>query len=319
MTLNYPAFTTFSILSLISAIAQVALGGVVRVTDSGLGCPDWPLCHGQIIPPFEFTTMIEYSHRLSASLLILLVLVSTILAWKRLGNRHISTQFMIFASGLVLMAAILGGITVLTELKWWVVLIHLGIAESVVACIAIAIVNGNKPKNSESLPQLSNKPSWFMPVLITALVSTFLLILSGSYMVGLGYGSSCGTWPLCQGNILPTMEPFAVHMLHRYLALIVFLMVVMISAIGLTLFESPPTQRISGIILILFVIQILVGAGTVWSGFIPAFKSVHLTLATLVWATLVLMAATIIKENGAIVEKRAEHISYSPDSGKPVS
>ena len=319
MTLNYPAFTTFSILSLISAIAQVALGGVVRVTDSGLGCPDWPLCHGQIIPPFEFTTIIEYSHRLSASLLILLVFVSTILAWKRLGNHHISTQFMIFASGLVLVAAILGGITVLTELKWWVVLIHLGIAESVVACIAIAIVNGNKPNNSKGLPRLSNKPTWFMPVLITALVSTFLLILSGSYMVGLGYGSSCGTWPLCQGNILPTMEPFAVHMLHRYLALIVFLMVVMISAIGLTLFESPPTQRISGIILILFVIQILVGAGTVWSGFIPAFKSVHLTLATLVWATLVLMAATIIKENGAIVEKRAKHISCSPDPGKSVS
>ena len=50
-------------LALLAAVGQVTLGGVVRLTDSGLGCPDWPLCHGKLIPPAEFHTLIEYSHR----------------------------------------------------------------------------------------------------------------------------------------------------------------------------------------------------------------------------------------------------------------
>ena len=63
-----------SVLALIDAVAQVTLGGIVRVTGSGLGCPDWPLCYGQIIPPFKLDTLIEYSHRLSGMILGILVL-----------------------------------------------------------------------------------------------------------------------------------------------------------------------------------------------------------------------------------------------------
>ena len=56
-------------MALAAAVAQISLGGIVRITDSGLGCPDWPLCHGKLLPPLELHTLIEYSHRLSASVL----------------------------------------------------------------------------------------------------------------------------------------------------------------------------------------------------------------------------------------------------------
>ena len=65
-----------SILAVLAAIAQVTLGGVVRVTGSGLGCPDWPLCYGQIVPPFQLDALIEYSHRLSGAILGVLVLLA---------------------------------------------------------------------------------------------------------------------------------------------------------------------------------------------------------------------------------------------------
>ena len=51
----------------------IALGSVVRTTESGLGCPDWPLCYGQIIPPFEFHALVEYAHSFVATIIGLII------------------------------------------------------------------------------------------------------------------------------------------------------------------------------------------------------------------------------------------------------
>ena len=133
-------FRVLAVASLVAAFAQVTLGGIVRVTGSGLGCPDWPLCHGQLIPPFEFATLIEYSHRLSASVLGVLVLGTTIVVMMRYRPNRWGKNSVLTALALVIVAAILGGATVLTELAWWLRLLHLGIAEGVVAALIIAVV-----------------------------------------------------------------------------------------------------------------------------------------------------------------------------------
>ena len=52
----------------IATVFLISLGSFVRVTGSGLACPDWPLCNGSIIPAFEYHVLIEYSHRLSAAI-----------------------------------------------------------------------------------------------------------------------------------------------------------------------------------------------------------------------------------------------------------
>ncbi|MFQ6027327.1 MAG: COX15/CtaA family protein, partial [Dehalococcoidia bacterium] len=59
-----------SLLAVFFTFSLVILGGVVRVTGSGLGCPDWPLCYGRVIPPLEMTAIIEYTHRLVASAIV---------------------------------------------------------------------------------------------------------------------------------------------------------------------------------------------------------------------------------------------------------
>ncbi|MDO8563123.1 MAG: COX15/CtaA family protein, partial [Candidatus Limnocylindria bacterium] len=63
-----PAFRRLVAFTFITAFLAAAWGGVVRVTGSGLGCPDWPLCHGTFLPQFDVATFIEWFHRFIAIL-----------------------------------------------------------------------------------------------------------------------------------------------------------------------------------------------------------------------------------------------------------
>ena len=53
-----------------------------RATGSGLGCPDWPTCHGGIVPPQEQEALIEFSHRFVAALVGVLVIATAVFAWR---------------------------------------------------------------------------------------------------------------------------------------------------------------------------------------------------------------------------------------------
>ena len=281
-------FLIVASLALIAAIGQVTLGGVVRITDSGLGCPDWPLCHGELIPPAEFHTLIEYSHRLSATLLGMLVLAAAVLAWKSHRNDRRLTVSTTAGLALVLVAAVLGGITVLTELEAWAVLVHLTVAELLIACIIVAIATvwaGDRVVDAAGADR-------FDALVAAAVVGTFLIVISGSYMVGKGYGSSCGTWPLCRGSVLPTEGPFLIHMAHRLVAAAAGAVILAVFAVAWTRPAMRPYVRKTSLAAAaLLALQTGLGAVTVWSSFPLWLRAVHLSGATLVWAAVVAVAA----------------------------
>ena len=60
----------------------VASGGLVCITDASKGCPDWPACHGRLIPPAQMDSIIEWSHRLGAAITLPLVLAVVVVAWR---------------------------------------------------------------------------------------------------------------------------------------------------------------------------------------------------------------------------------------------
>ena len=285
-------FQIVALVALVAAVVQVTLGGVVRVTDSGLGCPDWPLCHDQIVPHLEYHTLIEYFHRLSAAVLGLLVLALAGLAWRSYRTEDRITVSSTVALALVVAAALLGGATVLAELEWWVVLVHLGVAEGVVACLVVAVMAGRGvPGRADDRPAGGGSPGGAHVLVSSMLAATFALILAGSYMVGQGYGAVCGSWPLCDGSLLPDGEAAAVHMSHR---LGVLVLGVLIAATATSIWSHRPVAREMrwAILLVagLYIFQVLVGTATVWTDFATALKSFHLTVATLLWVSVVLLA-----------------------------
>ena len=119
-----------------------------------------------------------------------------------------------------------------------------------------------------------------------------MLILSGSYMVGQGAGSSCASWPLCQGAGIPAGEAYAIHMAHRALSALVGLVVFATAVYGWSLRARRPGLGLaSAALAVVFLAQVLVGAVTVWSGFSTELRAAHLAMATLVWTALALAAA----------------------------
>ncbi len=284
-------FRTVAVAAVIAAFGQVTLGGVVRVTDSGLGCPDWPLCYGQIIPPFSVPTMIEYSHRLSASVLSLFVAGTAALAWLQFRDNRVVLVSAVAALVLVVVAAILGGVTVLTELEWWVVLFHLGIAELLLACLIVTAIAGWSGNRGGASTAVTRPGAATKRWAIAAIVGAFILILSGSYMVGYGAGTSCATWPLCRGSFWPSdAAAYLIHMGHRYIAALVGLIVLAAAwHVIRTLNDNPPARLAAVAVVLTFAIQIVVGAAVIWTRFGADFKAVHLSVATLVWAALIAM------------------------------
>ena len=297
MTTAQARFRAVALLGLIAAIAQVTLGGIVRVTNSGDACPDWPLCHGKLIPPLDYHTLLEYSHRLSATVVSILVLAALYLAWRHYRRNRPALFSTSAATILVIAAVILGGLTVLSELTWWVRLIHLGLAELVVATLALAWLSSGTGANA-SLPEGTERTrvKFDHPLMWAAVAGVFIMILYGSYIVGAGYGSSCASWPMCQGWGIPDGRAFQEHMAHRYLAVIVLALVAGMGHIawrrGVVDGEIRWLTVLTGGFLVL---EILVGAFTVWFDFAAAMKSLHLTVATLMWASAVLLAAVYLR------------------------
>src|SRR5437867_1107325 len=107
-------FRRLAFLTAFFAYLQIALGGVVRVTGSGLGCPDWPLCHSRPYPAADIHSVIEYSHRTVGAVTGLLLVATVVLAWVVFRRQRPVVAWLATLSAVAIAAEIpLGAVVVL--------------------------------------------------------------------------------------------------------------------------------------------------------------------------------------------------------------
>ena len=301
----------------------IVVGGIVRVSDSGLGCGPagsgshgWPLCGGQVIPLIgDINRVVEFTHRVLAAVVVAMIGLLAYRAYKGLRELRWPLRGSIAAGVLVLLQAGLGGLTVEYNLDEELVAAHLCLAMVLIGLLLWLVVRARAEESAVSGPQPSAPPAeapaevpGLRPFAVAAVVLLLSAIVAGGYVAGtekegaenhsgVGAHLACGegldAFPAClDGRVLPFGESRLtdIHLTHR--ALVYLATAAILLLIGIAL-KRGSRSRLLALAAALLLIQLLLGALNVWLGEHPTLIVAHLAIATLLWSAVLAIAYTL--------------------------
>jgi protoheme IX farnesyltransferase len=282
------AFRRLAALTALATFVLIVVGGIVRVSGSGLGCPDWPTCHGQIVPPLMLQALVETSHRWTAAIVSILVVATAVVAIARRRDRAWLTAVAILAVLVLIVQIALGAFTVELELTPLLVTAHLGTALALFATTTVIGAGARWSQDQDRRFQIDG----YGALALLAVAVTYLVLLVGSFVSESSAAYACVGWPLCDGNLgLPTDGASSLNLVHRLLAVV--------AGVGYLLLlarcrEARPGEKsLRGQLyagLLLLIAQVAVGAGLVIWRIPPFTAALHLALAAAFWGNLVAIA-----------------------------
>ena len=273
----------FALLTL--TLALMVVGAWTRAAGAGISCPDWPLCHGHLVPPLDataypadpryapFKVYLEFVHRIIAATVT--IVVGT-LAYGLIRRRHVKTAVAL----LVVLAAqiTMGAVTVLLRNAPFTVVIHLGLALTFVAVVitSLRIVRPAQPSG------IAAPARWML--LALGVAQLFLGGVVSSRSIGL----ACYDFPLCHGSVFPLAWtwPIAWQFAHRAVG---FALAGALLCFAVAVFRraSPRGERRgAGLLAAGIMAQILLGASNVWFAIPPPVSAAHLGVAAVIFALL---------------------------------
>jgi heme o synthase len=299
--------TRFQRLALLTAATTyllIVIGAIVRSTGSGMGCPDWPTCHGSLIPPLGDTAAwIEWVHRSVAVLVGLLVLGTAVVAW--LDYRRVRSIVLgsVVALILVVFQAYLGKVTVDTNNAGETVTAHLATALALLAVLAFVAV---RARYAGAMPARGASQRMTLMLAFVA-AAAYALMLFGSHVVATGASLVFVDWPLFNGQLLPTFAADPViaalqmaHFLHRIVAALVGLFVLAAAWVvwrsvraarsGTARAVAPQGEQVLALVgtaAALYAVQVIVGALQITTQLAAWAVALHLALGAAIWALLV--------------------------------
>jgi len=251
----------------------MTMGNIVSATGSGLGCPDWPLCHGRLLPPAQTKVLIEFSHRLKAIPFTVLLLITVVLTWRRTTARAPRRLSLVLAV-LVIAQIGLGAVTVLLKLPNLVSTAHLVNALLILAGL-IVLAEGSRP------PALVSARVGRLAV--AGLAALLLQLALGGYVRHAGAGLACPDFPLCSGSLLPHHWESAVHWIHRWLGVLLLGVFVHLAMAA----RRTALGGVAAAAAAFALVQVGLGIAAVLTGLAVPLRATHAVVAYLLWATLV--------------------------------
>jgi cytochrome c oxidase assembly protein subunit 15 len=281
------ALHRFAMLTACATFFLIFVGGLVTSTGSALAVPDWPLAFGKLIPAWEGGIRFEFGHRLAAGTVVILTLMLMAWAWRAEPRRWLR-QLVAIAFGLIIVQAILGGITVLLELPLAIAVAHAATAQALF-CLMVSIAIFTNPR-WETAPHLDEPPARIaLPTLAAAATAIiYVQILIGAVMRHMSAGLVIPDFPLSFGQLVPPYfnEYIAINFAHRCGAVVVTAMVLWTVARVLRTHRDVAALRRPALgLLILLVAQICLGALTIWSARSVFPTTSHVAIGAAVLAT----------------------------------
>jgi cytochrome c oxidase assembly protein subunit 15 len=266
-------------------LVLIVIGSIVRTTGSGLACPDWPLCHGRLIPPLQFNVLVEWTHRLVAGL-VSLMLGGTVV-WT-LAHRATRRRLGLLAALMVVLLAVqvlLGALTVWKLLDPGVVGGHLAVALLLFSTLLTFSLIAER--EGEPAVEQSPRPAGLLPLLGFATLATYVQCVLGGIVSTHHAGLACPDWPTCWGAWFPRMEGLvALQMTHRFGAYT--LTAVMLAVAARVRASADDAVQASGpMLLSLTVAQVVLGVSNVYLGTPWWLSAAHLGVATSILALVV--------------------------------
>ena len=280
-------FQKLAAVTVATTLLLITLGVVVRATDSGLGCPDWPLCKGQVIPAFgDLKAWLEWIHRDIAALLGILILGLPILAWRDHRDRRSLTWLGIVAVLLVGFQAWLGEETVRLGNSGESVTAHLASALALLGLLVFILARSAYPAH------VSGRGASQRFTLLAAFgaTATYALLLFGSHVTATPNAALVfPDWPLMGGTLFPAITSVtSAQVLHRYVAAIVGLIVVGIGVIAWrTQRGHPAIVRLALIAAVFLPVEIVIGGLQVLTQLSGWTQTLHVALGAAIWSALV--------------------------------
>jgi protoheme IX farnesyltransferase len=299
-----------------SVLVLITIGVIVRVTGSGMGCPDWPLCHGQLIPPLgDSKAWIEWIHRTVAVVIGFEVLGLAILAVADHRDRRSLVAATAATVLLVGFQAWLGRETVRLNNSGESVTAHLAAAMALVGVLVWILVRASYPARLEG-----RGSQRFTLLAAFAAASVFALLLFGSQVTATSQWIVFPDWPLMNGSLFPAVtDANAAHVLHRWIAVVVGLVVAALVVVALRLRPASPTiTRLALAAGALFPVQAIVGGLQILTGLSGWSQTLHLLFGAVIWALLVGLAAVAYLDarSAPAVADGAAHGVLAESSGR---
>ena len=200
------------------ALGTVVLGSWTRINGAGMTCPDWPLCHGKLIPSMSDGTIWEWTHRLFAFIVAPLVVAVMAAAW-RVRERSSFIFPTLAAIGILFAVQVgLGAATVKLGNSPVSVVLHWATAMAFIACLCAMAIFAHTSL-SPPTPAADRSASILMVrVLLATTLVAFVTMCIGAYVSSSGAGLACLSIPGCAGNVVVYTPGQEVQMLHRLIA-----------------------------------------------------------------------------------------------------